>query len=270
MVEPRTQLSQLLDEIAPYQEMVLQHPLYHQLTNADAIRWFMRSHVFAVWDNMLLLKTLQQRLTCVTIPWLPPSDAIAARLINEIILDEETEEISPGQYLSHVEFYIEAMEELGADTQAIRSLFKALSRSHALEIVLASPAFSHLSKATQLFILQTWKTCQGSTPGIVASFLLGREKIVTPLFKKILEQLLVLEQSTSLHCDKFKAYCQKHLCADEERHIPMGQALLERVCGSSPLAWEQAKKATISTLIARKRLWDDLSDEIIKHTPLAS
>ncbi|MDJ0692270.1 MAG: DUF3050 domain-containing protein [Xenococcaceae cyanobacterium MO_188.B32] len=47
------------------------HPIYRQLNNLTAIQIFMRSHIFAVWDFMTLLKTLQHRLTGLSLPWLP-------------------------------------------------------------------------------------------------------------------------------------------------------------------------------------------------------
>ncbi|MEM7062534.1 MAG: DUF3050 domain-containing protein [Cyanobacteria bacterium P01_B01_bin.77] len=257
-----TRLDSLLERIKPYQSALQQHQLYGQLNTLAAIRGFMSSHVFAVWDNMLLLKTLQQRLTCVTTPWCPPEDAIAARLINEIILDEESEEIAPGQYMSHIQFYIAAMEEIGADTQAIRSLMSRLQDGAPLETAVCFSTTipgSPVSAAVPDFVLHTWNICQGSTPAVVAAFLLARETIVGPLFTQILKQLQSVEMSAPFSCCLLQAYCKRHLCVDEERHIPMGLALLDRICQDNVQAWKQAEMATISSLIVRKQLWDDLA-----------
>ena len=79
--------------------------------------------MFCVWDFQSLLKSLQRSLTSVNIPWLPTADPNAqARLINEIVLDEESNEMPDGGYLSHFELYINAMNECGADVGPISRL----------------------------------------------------------------------------------------------------------------------------------------------------
>jgi hypothetical protein len=251
---------QFLTEVRPHQQVLAKHQLYGQLTTRTALRTFMQMHVFAVWDNMMLLKTLQQRLTCVTTPWLPPSDPIAARLINEIILDEETESFGNGEYLSHVQFYLTAMSDLGAQTQPIQQLINLLRSGMELEEALTRGAIVPSASA---FVWTTWQICQGSTAGIVAAFLSGREEISPPMFANLLDQLDVVEQSfvsqnDSWCSDRLREYCQHHVGLDEAQHIPIAKKLLYRICGQNLEAWQQATTAAIATLVARQQLWDEI------------
>lgn len=255
---------QFLAKVRPHQQVLLRHRLYAQLTTPSAMRTFMQAHVFAVWDNMTLLKTLQQRLTCVTTPWLPVADSIAARLINEIILDEETESFGDGVYLSHVQFYLMAMADLGAQTEPIEQTIDLLRGGMELGTTLANVA---ISPSTSAFVSTTWQICQGSTAGIAAAFLGGREEISPPMFTNLLKRLDVIERSLilpdGLWCsDRLRDYCQHHVGLDEAQHIPIAKKLLDRICGQNLEAWEQATTAAIATLVARKQLWDEISTTI--------
>ena len=52
--------------IQPYKDMVVNHDLYNKLNSADDISVLMSYHVYAVWDFMSLLKSLQNHLTCTS------------------------------------------------------------------------------------------------------------------------------------------------------------------------------------------------------------
>src|SRR6266704_4200354 len=118
-------IERLKDSIEPTRQKVIGHPLYHQLTTIDSVVTFMEYHVFAVWDFMSLLKTLQRRLTCVQVPWVPSGPTGSRRLINDIVLVEESDERGGG-FISHFELYLDGMAEAGADTSVIGAFIDRL------------------------------------------------------------------------------------------------------------------------------------------------
>src|ERR1700756_5309749 len=79
-----TSTQDIQKRIAPLQIELANHPLYGSIHSLAHLRVFMESHVFAVWDFMSLLKSLQSALTSVGIPWVPTSQPASRRFINEI------------------------------------------------------------------------------------------------------------------------------------------------------------------------------------------
>jgi hypothetical protein len=91
------------DHLSSLRAALLDHPIYTNIVSVADLRSFMEDHVFAVWDFMSLLKRLQQDMTCIRVPWFPVDNAKAARLINDIVIGEETDVDPDGSYVSHLE-----------------------------------------------------------------------------------------------------------------------------------------------------------------------
>ena len=113
-------------EISKYRDQLMTHPLYGNINSIENLKQFMESHVYAVWDFMSLVKKLQLDLTTTTLPWQPPANNSAARLINEIVWGEETDTDKDGNSVSHFEMYLSAMRQIGADKSGIESFLTEL------------------------------------------------------------------------------------------------------------------------------------------------
>src|SRR5258707_11650587 len=116
------------DHLAPLRARLLDHSVYAEVASVADLRRFMEDHVFAVWDFMSLLKRLQRDITCTRVPWFPADNARAARLINDIVIGEETDVGPDGCYVSHLELYLRAMADVGASTRQFDP-FRSLART---------------------------------------------------------------------------------------------------------------------------------------------
>ena len=114
-----------LARLKPLQDKLEHHSVYTAVRDLKGLQIFMENHVFCVWDFMSLLKALQQDLASASAPWIPNDAGDVRRLINEIVLAEESDEApdlgGDRRFISHFEMYVQAMEEVGADTSPIKT-----------------------------------------------------------------------------------------------------------------------------------------------------
>src|SRR5437588_8293404 len=123
-----TRVKRLRARLEPLRAALSGHPVYGEIDGPAALRLFMEHHIFAVWDFMSLLKALQRRLCCDDVPWLTPADHASARLVNEIVLAEESDEDGRGGFTSHFGLYVRAMAGCGADTSSVDRFLAELRR----------------------------------------------------------------------------------------------------------------------------------------------
>ena len=67
-------------------------------------------------------------LTCTEIPWYPTEDKVSRRLINEIILGEESDVDQKNNPASHFELYVESMKKIGSSTNLIEKFVEKLKK----------------------------------------------------------------------------------------------------------------------------------------------
>ncbi len=239
-------------------DRLISHSLYDELRDEESLRIFMRSHVFCVWDFQCLLKALQRLVTCVEVPWLPTADPEARRLVNEIVLDEESDEAPGGGHLSHFELYLQAMEECGADAASMRGFLEDLRGGTDLGEALARPA---LPPGVAAFVKTTMAIAEtGQVHRIAAAFAYGREDIIPAMFQRLVNRLA---ETAPERWSTFGFYLNRHIEHDAETHGPMARALVSRLCGSTELLWGEAEETARRSLAARIRLWDEILSSVV-------
>ncbi|MGH8448758.1 DUF3050 domain-containing protein [Pseudomonas sp.] len=228
------------------------HPLFIEITSLRKLQLFMEHHVFAVWDFMALTKRLQQDLTCTGIPWFPPTDPHAARLINEIVLGEESDVHPTRGYSSHFELYMDAMAEVGASTLAITRFidlqYQGVEASVALQRVKAPLGVARFVDSTLQIALNAPSHC------VAAAFLHGRESVIPSMFERISRSNGFIEREAPT----FHHYLNRHIEMDSQAHGPGAHQLLQRLIGADPARQRQADCTAFSALESRITFWDDV------------
>jgi len=247
----------LNQELEPLRLRLRRHVVYAHLHDVTDLKHFMSHHVFAVWDFMSLLKALQQAYCPDQVPWVPPENRLAARLVNEIVLAEETDEGPDGESISHFEMYRQAMIQMSASTRLIDQLLLAIRQGKSIEACLVEiPWPKHVGD----FVAQTFEFIdRGQPEELAAVFLFGREDLIPDMFKEIVANLN-RELKGELSC--FEYYLNRHIELDEEAHGPMAELLLTSLCGQDDEKWNRAGEAARKTLLQRISLWDGIAASI--------
>ncbi|WP_037603672.1 DUF3050 domain-containing protein [Streptacidiphilus rugosus] len=243
-------LTDLRESIEPVRREVVEHRIYRELNSLERVRVFQERHVLAVWDFMSLLKSLQRQLTCVELPWVPSGPTASRRLINEIVLVEESDELDGG-YISHFELYLEGMTRAGADTGAVNEFLRLLGTGAG---VADAAKKADIPQVAADFMAVTWDIIENAPVHCqAAAFAFGREDLIPEMF----EQVIRIEDAEN-RLGVFKDYLARHIEVDGEQHTPMAMQMLIDLCGDDRERWNQCADTVRRALAARVALWDGI------------
>jgi len=241
----------LQKELAPARNLLLRHGVFARVRTLPDLRCFMEHQVFAVWDFMSLLKSLQQELTCVRVPWVPQGIAATRRLINEIVLEEESDVSFNGTPISHFEVYLLAMEECGADTGPIKRLLAAVANGASVTDGLAA---ARVPESVRQFVNNTFGIIAQGQPHVLAGALtFGRKDMIPPAFR---DRVHALGLSFPGRLDAFLYYLDRQLRLEESAHVPLAQQMVHGLCADHPERWHDCQEVALRCLEARMALWD--------------
>lgn len=254
---PSPRLRHIRDRLEPLRSQLVHHPVYEQIADIEDLRVFMQWHVFAVWDFMSLLKALQQALCCVTVPWTPSRDSAACRLVNLIVLGEESDEDGSGGFASHYELYRRAMRECGASTQMIDRFVDVVRDGRPVAFALDS---IEAPQPVRAFVTQTFDIiARADVCALASAFTFGREDLLPDVFRRIVDEL---DTTTDGRLAIFRYYLDRHIALDGDEHGPMASRLVERLAGGSDAKWQTALDAAVTALESRIALWDGISTRL--------
>ena len=185
--------------------------------------------------------------TCV-----PPRDPQAAQLINQIVLGEETDSGPNGEPVSHLELYLGAMREVGANTASFELFRTALASGATL-----AGAFDHAAVAPFIreFTGHTLQIASGAPLlAVMASFFYGREDVIPRMFTNLLEKWHISADQAPM----FVYYLKRHIEVDSDQHGPAAKAILAAATADDPRREFEVLSAARRSIEARIRLWDGL------------
>jgi hypothetical protein len=247
------------DIVLSFKNRLEDHPVYEAVSSIEDLQCFMEHHVYSVWDFMSLIKYLQSIIAPTNYPWTPQGDASVRRFINELVLEEESDETHiKGEFSSHFELYHRAMTEIGANTAPSTHFIYTLQNNN-IDQALSQDDIPLPSKA---FTQKTFEFIQGNKPHQVAAALaLGREHIIPCMFRSLLQRIGVSETEAPI----FHFYLNRHIHLDEDFHAPLSLRLLNGLCDGDETKIQEAIQAANIAVNARIEFWDGVLEAIINN-----
>jgi hypothetical protein len=252
-----THIERLKLNIEPLRQEIMNHKVYSMIKNVDDLKIFMQYHIYAVWDFMSLLKTLQTNLTCTTAPWFPKGNAETRHLINEIVVGEEADVDLDGNRKSHFELYVDAMKQCGADTKQIESFISILKETNDFDVAFTK---ADIPKEAREFVEFTFQIINSKKEYLQSAiFTFGREDLIPGMFMSIISDI---HKNFPNDISVFNYYLERHIEVDGDHHSHLALQMTANLCGENEQFWKEAEEATVLSLQKRIKLWDGVFDHL--------
>ena len=244
-----------LENVRKLRKELATHPVYAAVTDMNDLTIFMQHHIYSVWDFMSLVKYLQNQVAPAQTPWLPFGDAQVQRFINDIVLEEESDEGIPLEdgtttYTSHFNLYAQAMEEVKEGSSQLIREFVSTVASDSLDIAKET---IQIPSAAKEFMEITFGFINSNKPHVVAAaFALGREHIIPEMFRALLDKMKISREQANV----FHYYLDRHIELDGDHHGPMSLRMLDLLCEGDEAKIAEAEEAALNAIRARIKFWD--------------
>jgi pyrroloquinoline quinone (PQQ) biosynthesis protein C len=193
------------------------------------------------------------------VPWLPQGNAQVRRLVNEIVLGEESDALPSGGATSHFELYLQAMRETGADTSRVEGFIRLLQSGQSVTAALEQAG---VPASVAAFVRHTFEVIErGQSHEIAAAFTYGREDLIPEMFTQLVHGL---ERQFPGKLATLRYYLDRHIELDGDEHGEMGRQMVDLLCEQQPRREQEATQAAVAALQSRIRLWDGIATAVEK------
>lgn len=244
-----------LENIKKLRKELASHPVYAAVNDINDLTIFMQHHIYSVWDFMSLVKYLQNEIAPARTPWLPFGDTQVQRFINDIVLEEESDEgiaLEDGTttYTSHFNLYVQAMEEVKVGSSKLMREFVSKVASDSLSVAKQTIP---IPLAAAEFMEKTFSFINSDKPHVIAAaFALGREHIIPEMFRALLDKMNISREEASV----FHYYLDRHIELDGDHHGPLSMRMLELLCEGNQIKIAEAEEEALHAIKARIKFWD--------------
>ncbi|MEY3728359.1 MAG: hypothetical protein RL098_1836, partial [Bacteroidota bacterium] len=99
----------------------------------------------------------------------------------------------------------------------------------------------------------------GQLHKIAALFTFGREDLIPDMFIEILREM---QSQGQTNIDKLLYYLERHIEIDGGDHGPISLQMMQEICGSDAIKWQEVAEVSIQALEKRYALWDGVQAKL--------
>ncbi|MBF0440355.1 MAG: DUF3050 domain-containing protein [Oligoflexales bacterium] len=237
-----------------YFQILENHAVYDKIIGQKSLIYFVERHFICAFSYNYLFRSLQKDLISIRSPITSDSGKEAIRIISEMILEEEVDDIGNGRLLSHLELYLEAMKSINCDMSSVFVFFDNLEIGMPLENALKKSNFSREVVKYGIKINEILES--PSHMRAIALFYEGEPYIPDNFLIKL--HLL----SEYIDTGPLFAYFNLHIEGLKKPGFSSVGRLVDILCQSDPETSKEAERAAEEVLRHRIRLWNAISNGI--------
>ncbi len=233
-----------------YYQILENHRLYQVVVSQRSLAYFMERHVICVWIYHALLQSLYQEIIEGMQAINTDDKKECVRLVTEVVLDEVVEDLGDGHFQSHLELYVEAMEDVGANVSTILTFFDMVEKGFSLRRSLELAKFpaecvSYAKRMLPYFTEPAFKKA--------AALFYEGEPFIPDTFLSNIEAML-----PKVPVNHLLDYFESHIEGLKRPGFSASGRLVEILCMADNRYHQQAERVAEKVMKARIELWNHI------------